>query len=164
MQPRNILALAALGLAVGVAACSGSAAATPSPTVAATPVPSVASSSSPSVASATTVMATAVGTMGTVLVDGKTEMTLYVFARDVPDSGTSNCTGACLTRWPALTVPDGTTPTAGDGVMGTLATITRADDGTRQVTYNGLPLYFFEGDTAPGDANGVYTSWSVVQP
>jgi len=32
---------------------------------------------------------------------------------------------------------------AADGVTGAVGTITRSDDGTLQVTYNGLPLYFF---------------------
>ena len=40
-------------------------------------------------------------------------------------------------------------------MTGKLGTITR-DDGTLQVTYNGLPLYFFKNDKAPGDANGIY--------
>jgi predicted lipoprotein with Yx(FWY)xxD motif len=33
-----------------------------------------------------------------------------------------------------------------------------------QVTYNGLPLYFFSGDSKPGDANGNYTNWAPVAP
>ena len=74
------------------------------------------------------------------------------------------CTGACITKWPALTVPAGTTATAGPGVTGTIGTITRPDDGTLQVTYNGLPLYFFAGDKAPGDPNGIYTGWTAVKP
>ena len=37
-------------------------------------------------------------------------------------------------------------------------------DGTLQVTYNGLPLYFFKNDQAPGDANGVYENWEAVKP
>ena len=48
-------------------------------------------------------------------------------------------------------------------MTGTLATITR-DDGSLQVTYNGLPLYFFQGDKAPGDLNGVYENWMTVTP
>jgi hypothetical protein len=30
------------------------------------------------------------------------------------------------------------------------------------VTYNGLPLYFFAKDTAPGDTNGIYPNWEAV--
>lgn len=109
-------------------------------------------------------MARSVGSLGTVVVDAASGKTVYMFTKDVKDSGRSSCTGPCLTRWPALTVPDGTTPTAGDGASGTLGTISRADDGAHQVTYNGLPLYFFSGDQAPGDSNGVYTNWEAVTP
>ena len=91
-------------------------------------------------------------------------MTVYNFTKDVKDSGTSACTGGCITKWPALTVAAGGSATAGDGVTGTLGTITRTDGGALQVTYNGKPLYFFSGDAAAGDANGVYTNWSAVKP
>ena len=38
-------------------------------------------------------------------------------------------------------------------------------DGTRQVTYNGAPLYYFAGDVNPGDRNGhgVGASWFVAE-
>ena len=90
-------------------------------------------------------------------------MTLYTFTQDVKDSGKSACGTGCIDTWPALTVAAGATPAGGTGVTGKLGTITR-DDGTIQVTYNGLPLYFFKNDHAPGDANGVYTSWEAVKP
>ena len=32
------------------------------------------------------------------------------------------------------------------------------------MTYNGLPLYFYATDKAPGDANGIYTNWAAVKP
>ena len=111
-----------------------------------------------------TVEATDVGTVGTVLVDGAGGMTLYIFTKDVMDSGESVCTGDCLVTWPALTVAAGESPSGGEGVAGTLGTITRTDDNTLQVTYNGLPLYFFQGDAAAGQANGVYEFWEVVAP
>jgi predicted lipoprotein with Yx(FWY)xxD motif len=82
----------------------------------------------------------------------------------VKDSGKSVCMGECLVTWPALTVEAGETPTGGAGVTGTLGTITREDDGTLQVTYNGLPLYFFKNDAEPGDLNGVYENWETVAP
>jgi len=131
-----------------------------SPTDAPTEQPSEAPTEQPS--GGATVEAADVGTVGTVLVDGAGGMTLYIFTKDVMDSGASACTGGCLDTWPALTVAAGETPTGGEGVTGTLGTITRTDDNTLQVTYNGLPLYFFQGDTAAGQANGVYEFWEVV--
>lgn len=103
-----------------------------------------------------------IGTHGTLMVAASNQMTLYTFDKDVAGSGTSNCTGGCLTTWPALTVAAGETPTGGAGVTGTLGTITRADNGALQVTYNGLPLYFFSKDTAPGDTNGIYPNWRAI--
>jgi predicted lipoprotein with Yx(FWY)xxD motif len=102
-------------------------------------------------------------TLGQILTDSA-GMTLYVFTKDT--AGTSNCTGACLTNWPALTVPAGTQPTAGQGVTGKLGTITRTDDNTTQVTYNDMPLYYWASDKAPGDATGqgVQGVWFVVNP
>ena len=161
----------AIGLSIavfGAAACTGGGATTAPTTAAATTAPIVttapASAGATAAATGTTVNATAVGSAGTILVDGASGMTLYVFAKDVKDSGTSACTGGCLVKWPALTVPAGSTPTGGTGVTGTLSTITRADDGTLQVTYNGLPLYFFQNDKAAGDLNGVYENWMTVTP
>ena len=129
--------------------------------------PSAAASAAPSASAAATgatVEAKPIGSFGTGLVAGSNGMTVYTFTQDVKDSGKSNCTGGCLTTWPALTVADGATPAAGSGVSGKLGTIKRDDDGTTQVTYNGLPLYFFANDHAPGDANGVYENWEAVKP
>ncbi len=166
---RPTLRIAALGflapLILGACSATGGtpsasqAQATTTETAAATATQSTAGSPT-----AATVMATSVGSIGVVLVDGASGRTVYTFTKDVPDSGTSNCTGGCLQTWPALTVPPGASPTGGDGVTGQLGTITRADDGSLQVTYNGLPLYFFSGDNAAGDANGVYTNWEAVKP
>jgi predicted lipoprotein with Yx(FWY)xxD motif len=110
----------------------------------------------------TTLLAKALGSQ-TVLVAGANGMTVYTYTKDTV-GGASTCTGGCLTKWPAVTVGAGTTATAGAGVSGTLATITRPDDGTLQVTYNGLPLYFYQGDKAPGDTNGSYPNWNLVKP
>jgi len=167
---RSIAALL-LPLALVVSAC-GTAATTPPvtfspPSAAPSTTPPTEAPSGPPGSEApagATIEATSVGSRGTILVAGSNQMTLYTFTQDVKDSGKSACTGACLVTWPALTVPDGATPTAGAGIGGQLGTIVRDDDGTTQVTYNGLPLYFFANDHAPGDSNGVYTSWEVVAP
>ncbi len=174
MSSRLLMVATIVVAGMAVAACSSPGASTASlaaPTTAASQAPpsTAASEAPPSVAAsqpaaAATVEATEVGSLGTVLVAGSNDMTVYIFTSDVKDSGKSACSGGCLTKWPALTVAAGETPTAGAGVTGTLDTITREDDATLQVTYNGLPLYFYEDDKAPGDANGVYTGWEAVKP
>jgi predicted lipoprotein with Yx(FWY)xxD motif len=130
----------------------------------ATPAPATVAASQAPAAGGATVMAQTIGG-NTVLVAGSNGMTVYTFTKDTAGSGQSTCSGGCLTKWPALTVPAGSTPTAGPGVSGTLGTITRTDtNGALQVTYNGLPLYFFQGDKAPGDTNGNYPNWNLVKP
>lgn len=81
-------------------------------------------------------------------------MTLYEYDKDT--AGVSNCTGACATTWPPYTVtPEeaSSSLTGGAGVNGKIGVITRAD-GSLQVTYDNIPLYFYAKDTIAGDANG----------
>ncbi|MDA0364855.1 MAG: hypothetical protein O3B31_07110 [Chloroflexi bacterium] len=87
---------------------------------------------------------------------------LYLFANDA--TGLSNCSGGCAQNWPPLPVAAGTAPTAAEGVSGTLDAIDRVD-GTRQVTLDGHPLYFFVGDTAAGQTtgDGVGRVWSLAR-
>lgn len=145
-----------LVLGIVAAGCSSQAAASAS-TAAATAGPSG------SGGSAATVMAASAGSAGTVLVAGSNGMTVYTYTSDVANSGKSACSGSCAKTWPPLTIASGATPMAGSGASGKVGTITR-DDGSLQVTYNGLPLYFFSGDTKPGDTNGHYTGWNLVTP
>jgi predicted lipoprotein with Yx(FWY)xxD motif len=94
---------------------------------------------------------------------GPNSMSLYWFAND--EAGVSNCFDACADNWPPLLIQEGEIPVPGDGVTGQLGVIER-DDGTFQVTYSGLPLYFWVNDEAAGDAtgHGVNDAWSVVPP
>jgi predicted lipoprotein with Yx(FWY)xxD motif len=80
---------------------------------------------------------------------GPNGLTLYTHAGDT--ASTSTCTGSCATAWPPLAASG--QPMAGAGVTGKLGTLTRAD-GTTQVSYAGLPLYYWEGDKKPGDVTG----------
>jgi predicted lipoprotein with Yx(FWY)xxD motif len=167
-----ILAMAALA---GCSSAGASTAPTQAPAVTQAPAsvapaseaPSAAGSAAPSASAAAaggaTVEAKSIGSFGTGLVAGSNGMTVYTFAKDVKDSGKSNCNTGCINIWPALTVASGAAPSAGAGVSGKLGTITR-DDGSTQVTYNGLPLYFFSNDHAPGDTNGIYQDWEAVKP
>jgi predicted lipoprotein with Yx(FWY)xxD motif len=88
--------------------------------------------------------------VGSTLVDSSGR-TLY-FA-DQEAGGQIKCVADCLTFWQPLTVLNGTAPTAGAGVGGMLATVSRPD-GSAQVTYNGKPLYAFSRDGGVGRAEG----------
>ncbi len=87
--------------------------------------------------------------LGEILVnsDGRT---LYLFEKD--SGTTSACTGECASNWPPLEVNG--TPTEGSGADSSLVGTTERSDGKQQVTYNGHPLYLFEGDKKAGDTNG----------
>ena len=102
--------------------------------------------------------------LGKYLVDPN-GMTLYTYSGD-KSGGSSSCTGQCAQTWPPYTVSS-TTPVYGSvEVTGKIATTTRSDDKGTQVSYKGLPLYYYSKDSAPGDVSGksVSTSWKVAKP
>jgi len=102
---------------------------------------------------------------GTALVDAGGRA-LYLFEAD---QGTaSTCNGPCAQVWPPL-LTDGAVPTVAGDVQASLLGSTARDDGTQQFTYNGHPLYYFTGDTNPGETRGQGLDrfggpWYVVTP
>lgn len=113
-----------------------------------------------SLAAAATVEIKAKDGIGNFLTDEK-GMTLYLFKKDTP--GKSACAGPCVDKWPLFAAEVTTVPA---GVIAAdFAVITR-DDGKKQTTYKGLPLYYFFKDVKPGDTTGqgVNTVWYVVAP
>ena len=116
----------------------------------------------PANAADTSGLKTAENALGTIVTNAE-GMTLYMFDRDVKDSGESNCNGNCATIWPPATTTSDTP--AVEGVTGTVGTITRAD-GSKQITLNGYPLYTFNQDAAAGETKGqgVNNIWWAISP
>lgn len=158
--------LAILALAAALSGCGSSTGTTPaatSPVAAGTSGSSAASSAAASsTASAAVDLKTASSSAGSIVVDAK-GMSLYFFTKDTKDSGTSACTGSCLVQWPPLTTASGSP--AAEGVTGKLGTIS-TPDGKKQVTLNGMPLYYFAKDAKPGDilGQGVGGVWYLSDP
>jgi predicted lipoprotein with Yx(FWY)xxD motif len=151
-----------LAAALLAAACTGNGA-SPAP-VAPTPVPATAVPPTAVPANPATPAANAdtISLSSEGYFVGPDGMTLYTFDKDAAD--TTNCYDACATTWPVLSVASADQVTLGDGVDASkVATITRTD-GLLQVTFNHAPLYFFNGDSAVGDTNGVYTNWRLATP
>jgi predicted lipoprotein with Yx(FWY)xxD motif len=87
--------------------------------------------------------------LGRILVNGQGR-TLYLYMKD---RGTkSACSRRCSQVWPPATVSGA--PTAGPGVAAAKLTTTRGADNSRQLVYNGHPLYTLTADVRPGQING----------
>jgi predicted lipoprotein with Yx(FWY)xxD motif len=91
-------------------------------------------------------------------------MTVYLFMPDA--QGAPTCTDACADAWPPLIVDDASQLTGGDGVDAALLGTVEHPTAGLQVTYNAWPLYFYAGDTTPGDTNGQGQNdvWYVLDP
>lgn len=86
--------------------------------------------------------------------------TLYVFDNDVAGSGRSVCIGPCHGLHPPYLIEEGATVAEPFGVV-------LRDDGTRQWSYKGRPLYLFYADEKSGDTYGDGVSrgtWHVARP
>lgn len=89
------------------------------------------------------------GALGPHLVDNSGRVQ-YLYARD--EKNVSNCSGNCALAWPPLLSVDA--PIAGEGVTADRLGATVRADGSKQVTYNGWPLYLYANDEKPGDTVG----------
>lgn len=141
------LTIVAAALA-GCGGSSGTGASTTASTVSATPA---AAKSAPSLV---------IGTYKTpedgTLITGANNRTLYVFKADEKSTSKhaklSTCNDACAAVWPPVLASS--TPAVAGKANASLVGLTTRSDGTKQVTYNGLPLYYYAADTKAGQATG----------
>jgi predicted lipoprotein with Yx(FWY)xxD motif len=147
---RTTAAAVVIGLFVGsVAGCSDNNKSSGSSTKSATASAGTGGASPSASSTAAETVHTRSAGPGTILVDAQGR-SLYLFEADTTPQST--CSGACATAWPPLTVTGA--PVAGKGAKADLLGTTTRADGTQQVTYNGHPLYYFQGDRTAGDTNG----------
>lgn len=158
-------AAAAVTLFAGLlAGCSGGGSA-PSKSPGATASHGSSASPKGTPSSATGKVTSSSGDLGrTFLVDARGR-TLYLFEADTSD--TSTCAGGCASAWPPVTAT-GTPKAGGDARSDLLGTTTRKS-GDTQVTYHGHPVYYYKGDTKPGDTKGqgldqFGAKWFVLTP
>ena len=99
---------------------------------------------------------------GRILSDSRT---LYLFTRE---KGTKpDCYGDCAKAWPPL-IAKGVPGATGDADSKLVGTTPRSD-GKRQVTYGGHPVYYYAGESMPGQVlcqnvpefGGI---WLIVKP
>lgn len=152
MNKRSLkLLVAPAALAVLAAGCGGGSSKSTT-TAGGTPTPSGA-------ATAVKVQSTS---KGAVLADASGR-TLYILTSD--KTSQSACTGSCLSTWPPDVVAS--VPSSGSGISAHFGTFDRG--GQMQLTVNGMPVYRYAGDSAPGDVNGEGIqsfggTWYAVSP
>jgi predicted lipoprotein with Yx(FWY)xxD motif len=158
MKRLLISAAVPLAIAAAVAGCGSSSKSTSSGNAAApaskagggaygAPASSQPSSGSSGSSGSTLTIATRSTSIGTILTAANGR-TVYLFEKD--KGGKSSCSGACASAWMPVAAP----ASAGSGVTGSMLTTTTRNDGTKQVVYNGHPLYYFAADTQPTDTKG----------
>ncbi len=83
-----------------------------------------------------------------------TGFALYLYTPDKRYSNASACTGGCASFWPPFIVNGSYTLEAPAGVnISGFSTITRSD-GSKQLEYEGWPLYYFAQDKTSGQITG----------
>jgi predicted lipoprotein with Yx(FWY)xxD motif len=156
---------AALGAALLTAACSSSgSSSSPAPASSAAATPAGSSATSATGSGSGLVVTTKSGSAGAFLTDGSGRA-VYLWTKDAMNS--SSCTGACAGAWPPVTTTGAVTASGGVNTAD-LSTITRSG-GVKQVVYDGHPLYYFSGDSGPGQVNGQGSDgfgakWWLVDP
>ena len=88
---------------------------------------------------------------------------LTLYSLSVEKNGKFICTGSCTSTWIPLVVAAGTTR-KGPVKLGTI----KRPEGKIQVTFKGMPVYTFDGDSRKGEANGEgikdVGTWHAVTP
>jgi predicted lipoprotein with Yx(FWY)xxD motif len=166
---RKLLALAAAGAVLGLAACGSSddgnapdRAAPPTTSASAPAVKALPSSTvRPEAIELAGRRATVKGVDAEIVtVNG---VAAYRFEADEDKPSKVNCLNDCLITWPPV-LTDGS-PVQASGIDRALIGSVKRQDGFEQVTLNGWPLYRFLEDTKPGDikGEGVGGNWSLVK-
>ncbi len=144
-------ACALAGFALVLAGCGGGSATASSKTSAATVTQASTKAAAPSL-----VIATYKTPEDGTLISGAGNRTLYVLKGDEKSTSAhqklSTCYGACANVWPPVLASS--TPSVAGKANAALIGLTTRTDGTKQVTYNGLPLYYYAADAKAGEATG----------
>lgn len=115
-------------------------------------------------AAAVTMKSSTNSALGSTIVVSATGRTLYHDSAE--KKNTVKCLGTCAKQWRPLLISAGAKPVAGTGVTASKVGVVKRPDGKVQVTYAGLPLYLFAGDSKAGDVNGQGLAglWHAIAP
>jgi len=105
-----------------------------------------------------------VGSLGSVVTD-QNGRTLYRFDKDKAKPSVSNCKEDCAVAWPPMVVTDLSQVQLANVDKSLVGTVAR-EDGSKQLTLGGWPLYQYRDDKKAGDVKGqgVNGTWFASTP
>jgi predicted lipoprotein with Yx(FWY)xxD motif len=168
MRTLNRMCVVAIALALASTACGSSSKKAASSATSAPTTPSSTSASSNLGAELASIGAAAPSSFTVSLAKGPQGIfevgpnghTLYF--RTTDQGTTSSCTGGCATIWRALTANG---PVTAGTAVNKARLGTANGQAPNQVTYYGHLLYYYSGDSAPGQTNGVgIPTWFLLGP
>jgi predicted lipoprotein with Yx(FWY)xxD motif len=123
------------------------------------PPPTVAATTASAQGAAFTIQLTQHDQLGKILADSQGR-TLYLLTKDTKD--TSNCEDKCAQSWPPIL--SSSKVDLKDGLNSAMMGIAQRKDESKQLTYNGWPLYYYGKDQNPGETTGqaVGKVWWVI--
>ena len=172
---RRAMVVVAVIASIGLVACGSSSKKSASTVAAATPATPAATT--PAATTPTTSAGTGVTAIGSrktqdgTLIIGAGDRTVYFFRPDkrstTGHAKQSTCYNGCAAVWPPVLATR--IPATSGKAEASLLGLTTRKDGTRQVTYNGLPLYYYVPDTKAGQVTGnqlkdQFGFWAGLQP
>jgi predicted lipoprotein with Yx(FWY)xxD motif len=136
-----------LALVAGVAAGYGGLA------IAAAQTSALAATATVTTAAKITIKTASVAGLGTVLVDGAGR-TLYTLTSETAGKITCTTANGCTDYWSQMDSKSGQRHETRGSAHASMIGSEKGIPGTRILTYHGLPLYTYVGDTADGQASG----------
>lgn len=169
---RAMVVVVAAIASIGLVACGSSSKKSASTVAAAAPATSAATTPAATIPAGTGVAA--IGSRKTqdgTLIIGAGDRTVYFFRPDkrstTGHAKQSTCYNGCAAVWPPVLATR--IPATSGRAEASLLGLTTRKDGTKQVTYNGLPLYYYVPDTKAGQVSGnqlkdQFGFWAGLQP
>ena len=141
------------GVALAACGTTPTASSTPSPSNAAAAKPSATPTPTPTASASLVITTAATPNLGTILVNSQGR-TLYILTSETGGKITCTVASGCTSYWTEVDLPSGVSAARVDGSADSALLGTEAGATGTVVTYNGLPLYTFSGDSGPGQEAG----------
>ena len=92
---------------------------------------------------------------------------VYLLEQDPANEST--CYAECASAWPPVIAPEGEVKAGDEAVQKDMLGTVERKDGSRQVTYNKRPLYYYYKDAGPDNVTGqdvhdTWGEWYLVTP